>query len=180
MSKKDGAVFAKSLFGYKKRDVNEYIRLADESNSEKVKEYETRINELEETLSKERTSYQSQVKSLSDEKDDATKKAEIAKLEFNSKLADCEVKCASFIKLADAATLRAESAEALVNELSAQLEIQRTEMNALKAKSETDEKQISQLNAAIVSLSSFEEKERAEKTKFFKLRRPGFFKINRK
>ena len=29
MSKKDGAVFAKSLFGYKKRDVNEYIRLAD-------------------------------------------------------------------------------------------------------------------------------------------------------
>ena len=80
MSKKDGAVFAKSLFGYKKRDVNEYIRLADESHSAKIKEYETRINELEETLSKERASYQSQVKSLSDEKDDATKKAEIAKL----------------------------------------------------------------------------------------------------
>lgn len=180
MSKKDGAAFAKSLFGYKKRDVNEYIRLADESNSEKIKEYESKINELEATLSDERASYQSQLKNLSDEKDDVTKKAENAKLEFERKLADSEARCASYLKLADAATLRAESAEARVNELSARLEIQQTEMNVLKSKSEADEKQISQLNAAIVSLSTFEEKERAEKTKFFKLRRPAFFKIIRK
>ena len=180
MSKKDGAVFAKSLFGYKKRDVNEYIRLADESNSEKVKEYEARINELEETLACERTAYQSQLKELSNEKDDVTKKAEIAKLEFESKLADLQARCASYLKLADATTFRAESAEARVNELSTQLEIQRTEINALKSKSEADEKQISQLNTAIVKLSAIEEKERAEKTKFFKLRRPAFFKIIRK
>ena len=180
MSKKDGAVFAKSLFGYKKRDVNEYIRLADESNSEKVKEYEARINELEETLACERTAYQSQLKELSNEKDDVIKKAEIAKLEFESKLADLQARCASYLKLADATTFRAESAEARVNELSTQLEIQRTEINALKSKSEADEKQISQLNTAIVKLSAIEEKERSEKTKFFKLRRPAFFKIIRK
>lgn len=180
MSKKDGAVFAKSLFGYKKRDVNEYIRLADENNSEKIKEYEARINELEETLARERISFQSQLKELSDEKEDLTKKAEKAKLEFESKLADSQARCASYLKLADAATLRTESAEARVNELSTQLEIQKTEINALKSKSEADEKQISQLNAAIVSLSAIEEKERAEKTKFFKLRRPGFFRIIRK
>ena len=180
MSKKDGAVFAKSLFGYKKRDVNEYIRLADENNSEKIKEYEAKINELEETLARERNAYQSQLKKLSDEKDDVTKKAENAKLEFDRKLADSEARCASYLKLADAATLRAESAEARVNELSAQLDIQKSEMNALKSKSEADEKQISQLNAAIASLTTFEEKERSEKTKFFKFRRPGFFKIIRK
>ncbi len=46
MSKKEGAVFAKSLFGYKKRDVNEYIRLADESNSEKIKEYESMTSRM--------------------------------------------------------------------------------------------------------------------------------------
>lgn len=180
MSKKDGAVFAKSLFGYKKRDVNEYIRLADENNSQKIKEYEARINELEETLARERISYQSQLKELSDEKEDLTKKAEKAKLEFESKLADSQARCASYLKLADAATLRTESAEARVNELLTQLEIQKTEINALKSKSEADEKQISQLNAAIVSLSAIEEKERTEKTKFFKLRRPGFFRIIRK
>ena len=38
MSKKDGAAFSKSLFGYKKSDVNEFIRTADENNSEKLKE----------------------------------------------------------------------------------------------------------------------------------------------
>lgn len=180
MSKKDGAVFAKSLFGYKKRDVNEYIRLADENNSEKIKEYEAKIHELEETLTRERISFQSQLKELSDEKEDLTKKAEKAKLEFESKLADSQARCASYLKLADAATLRTESAEARVNELSTQLDIQKTEIISLKSKSEADEKQISQLNAAIVSLSAIEEKERAEKTKFFKLRRPGFFRIIRK
>ena len=36
MSKIKGALFSKSLFGYRKRDVNEYIRMSDESNSEKI------------------------------------------------------------------------------------------------------------------------------------------------
>lgn len=180
MSKKDGAVFAKSLFGYKKRDVNEYIRLADESAAEKIKERESKIHELEETLSRERTAHLSQLKALSDEKNTLIKKAEESELVFQSKLADSESRCASYLKLADASSLRAESAEARVTELSAQLEIQRTEINVLKTKSEADEKQISQLNVAIAKLSAIEEKERAEKANFFKLRRPTFFRINRK
>ena len=180
MSKKDGAIFAKSLFGYKKRDVNDYIRLADESNSEKLKEYEARIKELEDTLSREKATFQSELKKLSDEKNSATENAEKIKLECDNKLADSEARCASYLKLADAASLRADAAENRVNELTAELKLKSIENSSLKAKADADEKQILQLNSTIVSLSNFQDKERAEKSKFFKLRRPAIFRIIKK
>ena len=173
MSNKHGTVFSKSLFGYTKRDVNEYIRLADESNSERIKEYEARISDLEETLSRERESHQEEIKKLADEKDAADKNAETIKLELSGKLADSEARCTSYLKLADSSALRAEAAETRASELAAEIDIHKNEINDLKAKCAADEKQISELNATIVSLSAYEEK--SAKPKLFKLRRPIFF-----
>ena len=36
MSKKDGALFSGALFGYKRSDVNDYIRKADISHAEQL------------------------------------------------------------------------------------------------------------------------------------------------
>ncbi len=180
MSKKDGAIFSKSLFGYKKRDVNEYIRLADESNSEKIKEYEARIKELEEAILREKSAYQTDIRNLSNEKESLAKNAERAKQEFEKKLAESEDRCATYIKLADNAAQRAEASELRVADLSSEIERQKSEINMLNAKSASDEKQIVQLSADIVRLSSVEEKERNSKVKFFKLRRPAFFRMVKK
>ena len=175
MSKKDGAIFSKSLFGYKKRDVNEYIRLADESSSEKIKEYEARIKELEETLLSERTIHQAEINKLSDELGSAAKNAELAKREFDKKLTE-----ATYIKLADNASSRAEASELRVTELSCDIERQKEEITTLKGKIDEDTNQIIQLSAEISRLSAIEQKEKTSKVRFFKLRRPSFLKIVKK
>ena len=65
MSKRDGKLFSTALFGYKKSDVNEYIKLSDISHSdqlsllqaenerllERAKTAEARIAELENSIS---------------------------------------------------------------------------------------------------------------------------------
>ena len=180
MSNKDGAMFSKSLFGYKKRDVNEYIRLADESNSERLKENEARIKDLEDALLSEKAAHQTDIKNLSDEKESFEKKAEQAKQEFDKKFAESEDRCASYIKLADNATQRAEAAELQVSELSSEIESYKEEIATLKERSNECETQIIQLTAEIARLSVFEEKEKADKVRFFKIRRPSFFKIVKK
>lgn len=180
MSKRDGAIFSKSLFGYKKCDVNEYIRLADESSSEKIKEYEARIKELEETLLSERTIHQAEINKLSDELGSAAKNAELAKREFDKKLTEAEERCATYIKLADNASSRAEASELRVTELSCDIERQKEEITTLKGKIDEDTNQIIQLSAEISRLSAIEQKEKTSKVRFFKLRRPSFLKIVKK
>ncbi len=180
MSKKDGAVFSKALFGYKKRDVNEYIRLADESNSEKMAEYEARMRELQNVIAADKASYESEIRKLNEEKATAAKDFECFKLEFENKIEESEARCASYLKLADAASLRAESAETRIAELSSELELKISELQILKERVESDKKQIEQLNDSIACFAAREDKERIEKAKYFKLRRPAFFRIVKK
>ena len=125
MSKKDGAVFSKSLFGYKKRDVNEYIRQSDESNSETIKDYESRMDELQKVLAAEKDSYESKIEQLNVEKEAIAEEFQNSIKEYKTKLEDSESRCASYLKLADAASMRSEEAENRIAGLSAELEIDR-------------------------------------------------------
>ena len=180
MSKKDGAVFSKSLFGYKKRDVNEYIRQSDESNSETIKDYESRLDELQKALAAEKDSYEAKIEKLNAEKDAVSEEFLNSIKEYKSKLDDSESRCASYLKLADAASMRAEEFEKRIAVLSAELEIKNSELQILKDTIETNKKQIEKLNAAISLFAEREDKEKNESVKYFKFRRPTFFKIVKK
>ena len=150
MSKKDGAVFSKSLFGYKKRDVNEYIRQSDESNSETIKDYESRLDELQKALAAEKDSYEAKIEKLNAEKDAVSEEFQNSIKEYKSKLDDSESRCASYLKLADAASMRAEEFEKRIAVLSAELEIKNSELQILKDTIESHTKQIEKLNADFV------------------------------
>ena len=180
MSKKDGAVFSKSLFGYKKRDVNEYIRQSDESNSETIKDYESRLDELQKALAAEKDSYEAKIEKLNAEKDAVSEEFQNSIKEYKSKLDDSESRCASYLKLADAASMRAEEFEKRIAVLSAELEIKNSELQILKDTIESHTKQIEKLNAAISLFAEREDKEKNESVKYFKFRRPTFFKIVKK
>jgi SMC interacting uncharacterized protein involved in chromosome segregation len=84
------------------------------------------------------------------------------------------------LKLADAASMRAEEAENRIAGLSAELEIKNSELQILKDAIESHKKQIEKLNAAISHFAEREEKEKNESVKYFKFRRPTFFKIVKK
>jgi chromosome segregation ATPase len=180
MSKKDGAVFSKSLFGYKKRDVNEYIRQLDEINSETIKDYESRMDELQKAFAAEKDSYESKIEQLNVEKEAIAEEFQNSIKEYKTKLEDSESRCASYLKLADAASMRAEEAANRIAGLSAELEIKNSELQILKDTIESHKKQIEKLNAAISHFAEREEKEKNESVKYFKFRRPTFFKIVKK
>ena len=78
MSKKDGTLFSSALFGYKKSDVNEYIKLADISYSdqisllhsenerllERAKNAESRVEELEKIISEMENEHKLKIENL--------------------------------------------------------------------------------------------------------------------
>ncbi len=180
MSKKSGAIFSKSLFGYKKRDVNEYIRAADEKNSEKIKECEARINELETTLSDERSTAKAEISRLIEANKAAEKKIEILKCDYETKLAESEARGGSYLKLADDANLKVDTAENKIAELSAVLAAKESTISDLNDRIEASEKYIAELNSSIARYAMREEAERKEQNKYIKLRRPTFFRFIKK
>ena len=175
MSKKAGTLFSKSLFGYNKRDVNEYIRLADESSAAKNVEYEERIENLQKALEEEKSSSVSEIKGLLEKIETQSKEFELKREELEEKISECEARCATYLKLADAAAFRADNAEKQTEELCALLEARKEEIEKLKSKLDLAEEQSVKLNAEIARMSKGEEK--ADKAKGVSLRRPAFFKF---
>ena len=180
MSKIKGALFSKSLFGYRKRDVNEYIRMSDESNSEKINACENKIKSLEETLVNETSSFQAQIKALEEERDAALKNAESSARAYEENIAGLEARASSYLKLADDASSKNKALEEKVEELSAYVAEKEAELQALKEKTSSDEKMISELNATVARLAMQEKREKSEPTKHTRLRRPIFFRFIRK
>lgn len=177
MSKKDGAAFSKSFFGYKKSDVNEYIRAADENNSKKIKECEAKINELENTLAEERASGKAEIAKLVEANKLAEKNAEVLKGEYERKYAESEARGAAYLKLTDDANSRAETAEKKISELSSALEEKETEIKDLNDRIKACEKYIEELNSAVTRYAMREEAEKREQSRYIKFRRPAFFKL---
>lgn len=213
MSKSNGALFSKTLFGYKRTNVNEYIRHADEEHADEISklkveilklenhvgEAESRIKELELVLENERASALSKIKELESKleservssalkiqelMDDSNKKlSEVEKChaEISNKLSESEARATSYLKLADASSLRAESAESEVALLSAGLESARVELEELKKNKVADTKKIAELEELVENYTSREELNKAERRKYFVIKRPSLMRfIHRK
>lgn len=194
MSKSNGALFSKALFGYKKSDVNEYIRQADEERSTEISRLkdeilklensaeaaQNRIKELESLLEKERASAQSKVRELTEESEKKFAEAKKAQADIFDKLTESESRAISYLKLADSSSQRAESAEAEVTLLSAGLESARLEIQELKSKNTADAKKISELEAVIGNYAAKEAVNKAERSKYFVIKRPSLMRLIRR
>lgn len=159
MAKKDGALFSRSLFGYKKSDVNEYIRRADAVHSneiidassekrtieEKLADANARIAELEATIIKERAMHKESVNKLNADFAKNASEAAAREKALRERLAESEARVASYLKLADTASSRADSAEAEVSVLCAGLDATRADMRALEAEIEEKKAEIKRL-----------------------------------
>ncbi len=148
MSKKNGTVFSKSLFGYRRKDVIEYIRTVDSEHADEVSrisdekqilqnrlnETEARIRETEELMNKERLATQERIKKITLEYDKKLAELTNAMNSQKDRLADSENRASSYLKLVDSSSLRAENAEAELTILSAAIEDYKTEIADLKSK----------------------------------------------
>lgn len=148
MSKKNGAVFSRRLFGYKKSDVNEFIRNSDQSHAEeiaalnfeksflsdKLKSAEAKIAELEILRESEKAAYECKLKKLT--ADYEKKLGEMTTIQSNyaEKLNESESRASSYLKMADSSSVRAESAEAELAIMSAELEDSKNQIEALNKK----------------------------------------------
>ena len=126
MAKKNGALFSRALFGYKRKDVVEYIRTVDVDHADEL----SRINSENESLQKKLDASEMLCKELENklaqEKAFAQESQKKLTLEYEKKLAnlnnavnlqkdklnDSESRASSYLKLIDSASMRAESAEA--------------------------------------------------------------------
>ena len=148
MSKKNGAVFSKRLFGYKKSDVNEYIRNSDQSHAEeiaalnfeksflsdKLKNAEVKIAELEALRESEKTAYESKLKKLTAEYEKKLGEMTTIQSNYAEKLNESESRASSYLKMADSSSIRAESAEAERTIMSAALEDSKNQIEVLNKK----------------------------------------------
>ncbi|MGM9641609.1 MAG: hypothetical protein ACI3XI_00225 [Eubacteriales bacterium] len=191
MAKKDGAMFSRSLFGYKKADVNEYIRRADAVHSgeisdvsaekhaleEKLADANGRIAELESMLATERADHKESINKLNAEFHKKSAEAEAREKTIKEKLTESEARVASYLKLADSASSRAESAEAEVSVLSAGLDSSAAEIRVLKAEIEeknSEIKRLTELEAMARYDSAQKEREaKDEKRKYIMIKRPN-------
>ena len=148
MSKKNGAFFSKRLFCYKKSDVNEYIRNADQSHAEeiaainfeksflsdKLKSAEARIAELEVQRESEKAFYESKIKKLTSDYEKKLGEMTTIQSNYAEKLNESESRASSYLKMADSSSVRAESAEAELAIMSAELEDSKNQIEALNKK----------------------------------------------
>lgn len=164
MSNKNGKTFSKQLFGYKRSDVNDYIRDSDISHSDevsklnaerttledKVKELERRLELTEAAHAAEKAAMSAEIKRLTADYEAKLGEMDARQSSCIEKLNDSESRASSFLKMADSASARAESAEAELSIVSAALEDSKNEIEALKAKlkqSETDGARFAELEA---------------------------------
>ena len=148
MAKKNGALFSRALFGYKRKDVIEYIRTVDVNhadellriNSEtemiqkKLAASEALCKELENKLAQEKLSAQESQRKLTLEYDKKLAELNNAVNLQKDKLNDSENRASSYLKLIDSSSMRAESAEAELTVLSAAVEDYKAEIADLKSK----------------------------------------------
>lgn len=148
MGNKNGTLFSKSLFGYRRKDVVEYIRNVDVSHADEISRinyekdvlqdkllnFEKLAKTLEQQLEEERKVFQERIKKISFEYE--KKISELTNLINNQKdkLSDSETRASSYLKLVDSSSLRAETAEAELAVLSAAIEDCKNEINDLRAK----------------------------------------------
>ena len=148
MAKKNGALFSRALFGYKRKDVVEYIRTVDVNHADEL----LRINSETEMIQKKLTASEALCKELENklaqEKLSAQESQKKLTLEYEKKLAelnnavnlqkdklnDSENRASSYLKLIDSSSMRAESAEAELTVLSAAVEDYKAEIADLKTK----------------------------------------------
>lgn len=160
MSKKSGALFSKVLFGYKRSDVNEYIRVTDQTRAEelahvnsekevlleKLHNAETRISELETAVNNERMAAQERIVKLTKEYEKRLSDLSDQHRAFRDKLNESETRASSYLKLVDSSSLRAESAEAELSILSAALDDSKAEIEALNIKIAQKEQEIKRIS----------------------------------
>lgn len=194
MAKSKGTLFSKSLIGYKRADVNEYIRQSDEDHADEITELkdeilklenhvlraEAKIKELESMLEKERASAAADIRKLTEASNQKLAEAEKTQAQISDKLSETEARATSYLKLADSSSLRAESAEAEVTLLSAGLESARVEIEELKTRNLEDEKKITELEKIVGRYAAQEEMNKAERGKYFVIRRPSFMRFIRR
>lgn len=198
MSKKNGALFSKSLFGYKRSDVIDYIRVTDQTHvdeiarisaekdllADRLSKAEITIKELESAMTNERTAAQEKVKKLTLEYEKRIAELANAQNAVKDKLNESETRASSYLKLADTSSVRAETAEAELTVISAALENSRAEIEALNKKlteKEDEAKRIAELEAlAKRMIASNSENSKSNKRKLFFIKRPLFFGNNRK
>lgn len=194
MSKNNGTLFSKSLFGYKKSDVNEYIRQADESRSNENSKLndeilrlessaaalESRVKELETTLENERLSSASEIRKLTEETERKLAEAQKSEAAICDKLTESEARAGSYLKLADASSQRAESAEAEVAELTTALESARLEIEELKQCKASDAQRISELEKIVGEYAAKDAAHKAERSKYFVIKRPSLMHFIRR
>lgn len=156
MGKKNGALFSKALFGYKRKDVIEYIRSSDSSHAdeiyrlnsekellqEKLNKEEVKSRELDDQLIKEKQLSQEKIKKLSAEYDKKIAELTGAVNSQKERLENSENRASSYLKLIDSSSSRAETAEAELAVLSAVLEECKSENADLRAKLSEKENEI--------------------------------------
>jgi chromosome segregation ATPase len=192
MSKKNGAVFSKRLFGYKKSDVNEYIRNSDQAHSEeiaalnfeksfladKLKSAEAKIAELEALRESEKAAYESKTKKLIADYENRLGEMTSIQSDYAEKLNESESRASSYLKMADTSSVRAESAEAELTIMSAALEDSKNQIEALNKKLALKEAESERLS----EIESLAKKAIADSKNESTLKRPfwaGFFNRSR-
>ena len=147
MSKKDGVLFSKSFFGYRIKDVVEYIRSVDSTHADeishmnaeleilrdKLNESENKCKQSEDMLSKEKMMFEEKIRKIIQEYD--KKIAELTSDLNNQKvkLNDSENRASSYLKIVDSSSQRAEMAETELAVLSASIDDYRQEIENMKA-----------------------------------------------
>ena len=163
MSKKNGKLFSKSLFGYKCKAVHEYIRSVDEDHAdellrvqnektllqERLSDAEYRVKNAEDRIRQDSINSQKQMSAL---KSDYESRIAALNSELNSwkeKLEESENRASSYMKLIDSSNTRAEAAEAELTVLSATTDDYKAEIEELKQK-------LAEKDAELKRVSDFE------------------------
>ncbi len=198
MSKKEGTMFSKSLFGYNKEDVNEYIRQSDVSHSsvveqlkqdnellnEKLDLSEKRVAELEKILDQEKEDRKEWVREINSEH---AKRLAEAVNNYNllkAKLASTESRATSYLKLADTLKARSETSEAECTILSASLDEANSAADELRKMLKEKDDEIKRLTELeIISRRNCEERDREaieNKKKYLLIKKPKLNWIGKK
>lgn len=194
MSKSNGAMFSKALFGYRKSDVNEYIRQADEAQSNEISRLkdeilklentataaEIRIKDLEAALENERATSAAKFQKLTEETNKKLAEAQKKETAINDKLTESEARASSYLKLADSSSQRAEAAEAEVTRLTTALENAKLEIEELNTGKTSDAKRISELEKLVGEYVAKEAADKAERSKYFVIKRPSLMRFIRR
>lgn len=160
MAKKQGAIFSKSLFGYKCSDVNNYILYTDQKHvdeldclkkenallNERLIQSEAKNMELSAALQAERSAFDVKLKNKTLEYKQELETLSSVQNGIREKLAESEMRASSYLKMADASAMRADSAEAELSILTAVLEDSKAEIKTLQSDLAKKDKEIRRIS----------------------------------